>query len=61
MDVRMQSLQKHFEWKGKSKLYHVYLSTAGKICLGHIPLVLQNLAWKPKKINKSFELTRRRI
>ena len=49
MDVRMQSLQKHFEWKEKSKLYHVYPSAAGRLSLAYTP-VLRNLTGNSEKI-----------
>jgi malate dehydrogenase (oxaloacetate-decarboxylating) len=60
MDVRKQSLQKHFEWKGKIEIIsRVSINSREDLSLAYTPGVAEPCLEIQKDYNKSFELTRR--
>lgn len=60
MDVRKQSLQKHYEWKGKVEVIsRVPINTREDLSLAYTPGVAEPCLEIQKDYNKSFELTRR--
>lgn len=60
MDVRMQSLQKHFEWKGKIEVIsRVSINSREDLSLAYTPGVAEPCLEIQKDYSKSFELTRR--
>ena len=60
MDVRMQSLQKHYEWKGKIEVIsRVPIKSREDLSLAYTPGVAEPCLEIQKDYNKSYELTRR--
>lgn len=60
MDIRQQSLQKHYDWKGKIEVIsRVPIDTAEDLTLAYTPGVAEPCLEIQKDYNKSFELTRR--
>lgn len=60
MDVRMQSLQKHYEWKGKIEVIsRVPIKSREDLSLAYTPGVAEPCLEIQKEYNKSYELTRR--
>jgi len=60
MDIREQSLQKHYEWQGKIEVIsRCDVSTREDLSLAYTPGVAQPCLEIQKDINKSYELTRR--
>lgn len=60
MDIRMQSLQKHYEWKGKIEVIsRVSIKSREDLSLAYTPGVAEPCLEIKKDYNKSFELTRR--
>lgn len=60
MDVRKESLQKHFDWKGKIEVIsRVPINTREDLSLAYTPGVAEPCLEIQKDYNKSFELTRR--
>mgnify|MGYP000955002746 CR=1 FL=1 len=60
MDIRMQSLQKHYEWKGKIEVIsRVSINSREDLSLAYTPGVAEPCLEIQKDYNKSFELTRR--
>lgn len=60
MDIREESLQKHYEWKGKIEIKAVPpLNTAKDLSLAYTPGVAEPCLAIKDDYNKSFELTRR--
>ena len=60
MDVRMQSLQKHYEWKGKIEVIsRVSINSREDLSLAYTPGVAEPCLEIQKDYSKSFELTRR--
>ena len=57
MDVRMQSLQKHFEWKGKIEVIsRVSINSREDLSLAYTPGVAEPCLEIQKDYSKSFEL-----
>ena len=60
MDIRQESLQKHYEWKGKiESACRVPVSSKEELCLAYTPGVAEPCMAIHNDVNKSFELTRR--
>lgn len=60
MDIRKESLKKHYEWKGKiSVCANVKADTAEALSLAYTPGVAEPCLAIKEDINKSYELTRR--
>ncbi|NLZ81521.1 MAG: NADP-dependent malic enzyme [Clostridiales bacterium] len=60
MDVRQQSLHKHFDWKGKIEVIsRVSINTNEDLSLAYTPGVAEPCLEIQKDYSKSFELTRR--
>ncbi len=60
MDIRKESLKKHYEWKGKiSVKANVPADTAEALSLAYTPGVAEPCLAIKEDINKSYELTRR--
>ena len=60
MDIRQESLKKHYEWKGKISIQaNVKADTAEALALAYTPGVAEPCLEIQKDVNKSFELTRR--
>ncbi len=60
MDIRQQSLQKHYEWKGKIEVIsRATINTREDLSLAYTPGVAEPCLEIQKDYNKSFELTRR--
>ena len=60
MDIRQQSLQKHYEWKGKIEVIsRAPINTREELSLAYTPGVAEPCLEIQKDYNKSFELTRR--
>lgn len=60
MDIRKESLKKHYEWNGKIEVIsRVPISSAEDLSLAYTPGVAEPCLEIQKDYNKSFELTRR--
>ena len=60
MDIRQESLKKHYEWKGKIEVIsRVPVNTREDLSLAYTPGVAEPCLEINKDINKSYELTRR--
>ncbi len=60
MDIKEQSLQKHYDWKGKIEVVSkVKVQSSEDLSLAYTPGVAQPCLEIEKDYNKSFELTRR--
>ena len=60
MDIRKESLKKHYEWNGKIEVIsRVPISSAEDLSLAYTPGVAEPCLEIHKDYNKSFELTRR--
>ena len=60
MDIRKESLKKHYEWNGKIEVVtRCPLETRDDMSLAYTPGVAEACLEIEKDINKSFELTRR--
>ncbi len=60
MDIRKQSLKKHYEWKGKIEVVsRVSVDTREDLSLAYTPGVAEPCLEINKDINKSYDLTRR--
>jgi malate dehydrogenase (oxaloacetate-decarboxylating) len=60
MDIRKESLKKHYEWKGKiSVKANVKADTAEALALAYTPGVAEPCLVIRDDVNKSYELTRR--
>ena len=60
MDIRQESLQKHYEWNGKIEVVSRVKVNSGKdLSLAYTPGVAEPCLEINKDYNKSFELTRR--
>ena len=60
MDIRQESLQKHYDWKGKVEVIStVPVKNAKDLSLAYTPGVAEPCLEIQKDYNKSFELTRR--
>ncbi len=60
MDIKEQSLQKHYEWNGKIEVNSsVPINTREDLSLAYTPGVAQPCLEIQKDVNKSYELTRR--
>ena len=60
MDIREQSLKKHYEWKGKISIKsNVKADTAEALSLAYTPGVAEPCLAIKENINLSYELTRR--
>lgn len=60
MDIREESLQKHYEWNGKIEVVsRVKINTSKDLSLAYTPGVAEPCLEINKDYNKSFELTRR--
>ena len=60
MDYKVESLKKHYEWKGKIEtISRVPVSNKDELCLAYTPGVAEACMAIHNDINKSFELTRR--
>lgn len=60
MDIRKESLQKHYEWNGKIEVIsRVPIATSEDLSLAYTPGVAEPCLEIQKDYNKSFELTRR--
>ena len=60
MDIRKESLKKHYEWKGKIETkVRVSVDSREDLMLAYTPGVAEACMEINKDINKSFELTRR--
>ncbi|MBO4468387.1 MAG: NADP-dependent malic enzyme [Clostridia bacterium] len=60
MDIRKESLKKHYEWNGKIEVIsRVPINTREDLSLAYTPGVAEPCLEINKDINKSFELTRR--
>jgi len=60
MDIREESLKKHYEWKGKISIKaNVKADTAEALALAYTPGVAEPCLAIKEDINKSFDLTRR--
>ena len=60
MDIREESLKKHYEWKGKISIKaNVKADTAEALALAYTPGDAEPCLAIKEDINKSFELTRR--
>lgn len=60
MDIKEQSLKKHYEWNGKIEVKsNVPINTREDLSLAYTPGVAQPCLEIQKNVNKSYELTRR--
>ncbi len=60
MDIRQESLKKHYEWQGKIEVVsRTPISTREDLSLAYTPGVAEPCLEIHKDINKSYELTRR--
>jgi len=60
MDIRQESLQKHYEWKGKIEVVsRVSVEDRKSLSLAYTPGVAEPCLEIQKDVNKSWELTRR--
>ena len=60
MDIRKESLKKHYEWNGKIEVVsRVDISTKEDLSLAYTPGVAEACLEIEKDVNKSYELTRR--
>ncbi|MBR3705756.1 MAG: NADP-dependent malic enzyme, partial [Firmicutes bacterium] len=60
MDIRQESLKKHYEWRGKIEVVsRAQVSSREDLSLAYTPGVAQPCLEINKDINKSYELTRR--
>lgn len=60
MDIKEESLQKHYEWNGKIEVVsRVGINSSKDLSLAYTPGVAQPCLEIKKDYNKSFELTRR--
>jgi malate dehydrogenase (oxaloacetate-decarboxylating) len=60
MDIREESLQKHYEWNGKIEVVsRVKINSSKDLSLAYTPGVAEPCLEINKDYNKSFELTRR--
>ena len=60
MDIKEQSLQKHYDWQGKIEVVSkVQVTSSEDLSLAYTPGVAQPCLEIQKDYNKSFELTRR--
>ncbi len=60
MDIRQESLRKHYEWEGKIEIVsRVEVKDKETLSLAYTPGVAQPCLEIQKDINKSYELTRR--
>ncbi len=60
MDIRQESLKKHYEWKGKIEVIStVPISSSEDLALAYTPGVAEPCLEVQKDVNKSYELTRR--
>lgn len=60
MDIRKESLQKHYEWQGKIEVTtRCDINTREELSLAYTPGVAEPCLEIQKDINKSYELTRR--
>lgn len=60
MDIRKESLKKHYEWKGKISIQaNVKADTAEALSLAYTPGVAEPCLAIKEDVNKSYELTRR--
>ena len=60
MDIRQESLQKHYEWKGKIRVESAApVKDSKALSLAYTPGVAEPCLEIQKDINKSYELTRR--
>ncbi len=60
MDIRQESLKKHYEWKGKIQIKtNTKADTAEALALAYTPGVAEPCLAIKEDISKSFELTRR--
>ena len=62
MDIKQQSLNKHYEWKGKIEVVsRVEINDRQDLSLAYTPGVAEPCMAINADINKSYELTRRSI
>lgn len=60
MDIRQESLKKHYEWNGKIEVVsRVPISSSEDLALAYTPGVAEPCLEVQKDIDKSYELTRR--
>ena len=60
MDIRQESLKKHYEWNGKIEVVsRVEINSREDLSLAYTPGVAEPCLEINKDINKSYELTRR--
>ena len=60
MDIRKESLKKHYEWNGKIEVVsRVPINSAEDLSLAYTPGVAEPCLEIQKDYDKSFELTRR--
>lgn len=60
MDIRQESLKKHYEWKGKIEVIsRTSVKNREQLSLAYTPGVAEPCLQIKKDINKSYELTRR--
>ncbi len=60
MDIRKESLKKHYEWNGKIEVVsRVPINSSEDLALAYTPGVAEPCLEVQKDINKSYELTRR--
>ncbi len=60
MDIRQESLKKHYDWNGKIEVVsRVDISTSEDLALAYTPGVAEPCLEIEKDVNKSYELTRR--
>ncbi len=60
MDIRQESLKKHYEWKGKIEVIsRADINTREDLSLAYTPGVAEPCLEISKDVNKSYELTRR--
>ena len=60
MDIRQESLKKHYEWNGKIEVVtRCPIETREDMSLAYTPGVAEACLEIEKNVNKSFELTRR--
>ena len=61
MDIRKESLKKHYEWNGKIEVVsRVPINSAEDLSLAYTPGVAEPCLEIQKDYDKSFELTRRK-
>ena len=60
MDIRQESLKKHYEWGGKIEVIsRAPINSRQDLSLAYTPGVAEPCLEIQKDVNKSFELTRR--